>query len=273
MLTGNHCVCRCKADTTAGPCNPLSGMRSFFSRSTGRYDVWCRGRGSSGGNAPPGGFTLLEVLVSIVIFAIVLTAIYTTFNTTTSHSAAIDGSLGDHAMGLSCLNRMSIDLQSLYVTAEELYRKPGFTDPPDPFRFLAAADTIGGTSFPRLEFASQAHLASTAGVPRRGIALITYHVTAAADGGFILRRGDRIIPEGPETDPLRNPILCEGLRGLSFVLYDDENDAYDVWDSDSDDVGHATPTAVRIRIEIDASPKPIQLETLIRLPVQRSKKT
>jgi general secretion pathway protein J len=195
------------------------------------------------------GFTLLEILIAIFIFSIVVTTIFVSYN----------------------LERMIFDLKSVYVTLPPRYTSPGFDDPEDPYRINADTINIKNNDFPRLRFASLAHLALR-GKIEEGIAEVIYYVQDSEDRGYILRRADSLYPYSPFEEKNSDPILCEGIKTLTFKFYDQEGTEYDLWDSDAKDFGFATPTSIGIKLELGNDTDAQLFETRVTLPVQRKKK-
>ena len=67
-------------------------------------------------------------------------------------------------------------------------------------------------------------------------------------------------------------VLCEDVKSLAFTYIDHEGNELDTWNSDQDDVNHATPKEVRIQLEIgsDNANDRVKFETSVRLPVVRA---
>src|SRR6056297_2156207 len=67
------------------------------------------------------GFTLLEILIAIFIFAIVMTTIYSAFNAVIAKNEAINQGRGLYEMTRNCLDRMTRDLTAIYVEQPPQY--------------------------------------------------------------------------------------------------------------------------------------------------------
>lgn len=217
------------------------------------------------------GFTLLEILIAIFIFSIVVTTIFVSYNSVFTGSATIDRGITGYETAKACLERMIFDLKSVYVTLPPRYTSPGFDDPEDPYRINADTINIKNNDFPRLRFASLAHLA-VRGKIEEGIAEVIYYVQDSEDRGYILRRADSLYPYSPFEEKNSDPILCEGIKTLTFKFYDQEGTEYDLWDSDAKDFGFATPTSIGIKLELGNDTDAQLFETRVTLPVQRKKK-
>ena len=107
---------------------------------------------------PVAGFTLLEILIAIFIFAIIITTVFASYRMVFSNTDTINKDITSYEMARNCLNRMIMDLQSVHVSLPPGYMAPDFDDPPDPFRIVGEATNIKGSDFPWLRFTSLAHL-------------------------------------------------------------------------------------------------------------------
>ena len=223
------------------------------------------GRGKKG---LPEGFTLLEILIALFIFSVVVTTIFGSYNFIFSSTDALDSGIAVYEPARNCLNRMTTDLQAVYVTLPPVYTPPGFDAPPDTYRFSGEMDTVGDTSFSRLRFTSLAHVAFEKN-QQEGIAEIVYYVQPGDNGTFILRRSDTLYPYQPFREKGTDPVLCENLKSLKFTYYDAEGADADHWDSDSDEFKYATPRAVGIQLELGNGSSSQQFATLVTLPVYR----
>lgn len=220
-------------------------------------------------NRLPPGFTLLEIMVAIFIFSIVVTTIFSSYRTVLVSADAVEKVSTDIEAGKNCMDRMMLDLISTHVSLPPAYRKPDLDDPPDPFRFVGGLQDESGERFSRLRFASRAHLPQR-NADRRGVAEIVYYIQPVGEDRFILRRADRLHPfvdefEEKETDP----VLCENVRRLRLEYVDAEGEAFERWDSDSDDFGFATPRVVHIYLELGDRSQLTTFTSNVLLPVQR----
>jgi general secretion pathway protein J len=219
---------------------------------------------------PAAGFTLMEILLAFLILGIVVTTILASFNAvfSTTHTLEVSGDY--HDMAKNCLNRMLIDLQAVYVLTPPFYKKPEFDAPPDPYRIVGATGQNGGTDFASLRFASSAHIdLDRSG--RQGIAEIVYYVHAKPDGQQVLKRGDQLYPYPPFEERPGDPVLCRHVKSLAFKYYDAEGEAFESWNSDSQEYDYATPAAIAIQLEIGNEAESYAFETTVRLAVHRRK--
>ncbi|NJL59202.1 MAG: prepilin-type N-terminal cleavage/methylation domain-containing protein, partial [Desulfobacteraceae bacterium] len=75
------------------------------------------------------GFTLIEILIAIFIFAIIVTTIFGSFNAVFSHSAAIREGTEIYEMARNCIDRMMTDLEAIYFPMEYEPKELGEKDP------------------------------------------------------------------------------------------------------------------------------------------------
>ena len=216
------------------------------------------------------GFTLLEIMISIFIFAIVVTTVFGSYNFVLSNSATIDKAISSYKMGQNCLNRMIVDLESIYVCLPPAYSPPDFDDPPDPYRIAGDISDTDGAAFSKLRFTSLAHVPFQH-EPQSKIPEIVYYVQARGENDFALRRADNICSNKPFEEKKSDPVLCENVKSLTFIYYDQEGAEYENWDSDLEQFGHATPAAIGIKLEIGNDADYQLFETMVALPVHRKK--
>jgi general secretion pathway protein J len=216
------------------------------------------------------GFTLIEILLAFLILGIVLTTVLASFNAVFSTTDALDSGSRYFEMAKNCLNRMTQDLQALYVRQPPLYKKPEFNDPPDLYRIVGSTAETGGTGFAALRFASSAHIQLEKS-RRDGIAEIVYYVQARDDGNMVLKRADNLYPYPEFEEKGADPVLCNNLKSLEFKYYDTDGDEFDEWDSDSDEYAYATPAAIRIRLEIGNETTSYEFETTVHPAARRDK--
>lgn len=217
------------------------------------------------------GFTLLEILIAIFIFAVIVTTVFASYNSIFSDAESIDQGITSYEMAKNCLKRMTIDLESIYVTLYPKYAPPDVDDPPDPHRLIGDSLFIKAEEFPKLRFTSLAHL-SLDGNMENGVAEIVYYVQDTQERGFVLRRADNLYPYQPFEEKISDPILCEGIKSLAFTYYDIEGEAHDFWDSEAEHWGYATPKRIGIKLELDNKSDSLLFETMVALPACRKTK-
>jgi len=216
------------------------------------------------------GFTLMEVLMAITILAVVVTTILASFNSVFSTTEALDESADIYEMAKNCMKRMVLDLESIHIAQRPIYKPQELDQPPDPYRIVATTNDIGGTGFAQIRFASRAHV-GLENSHREGIAEIIYYVQSRDDGHLVLKRADNLYPYPEFEERGSDPVLSKYVKSLAFKFYDPEGSEYDVWDSDSDEFGYATPRVIAIRLELANKSASQTFETRVLLPLLREK--
>lgn len=219
--------------------------------------------------APAKGFTLVEILIAVVIFAIVMTTVLGSFNLAFVGIDDIKNGMNRFDAARNCLHRIQLDLQALHLTMKPRYRPPDNDSDPDPFRIVGDTSDSAGKSFGRLRFASLAHV-PLGRLKWEGVAEIVYYVEADRNDSPVLRRSDRLDPVEEERDEVSDPILCDQVLGLTFTYFDAEGADYERWDSESDDFGYATPAAIEIKLILGTEENSDTFTTTVRLPQQRA---
>lgn len=216
------------------------------------------------------GFTLLEILIAISIFAIIATTIFGSHNFVFSSAKAVEEDITVYEMAKSCISRITDDLQSLHVCLPPEYTPLDSDDEEDPFKVTGKIVDAGIESFSRLVFASRAHVSFEKNI-QEGIARIVYYVQNSDESRYVLRRADKLYPYEPFEEKKSDPALCENVKSLVFKYYDEEGSEYDTWDSDSADVDYSTPRAIKIKLEIGDDSSFLLFESMVKLPVFREK--
>ena len=164
------------------------------------------------------GFTLMEIMVAIFIFAVVITTVFGSFRAVFSSADAVGSDVAIFESARTCLGRMATDLNGLIVSDYPRYTKPKFNDPEDPYRLIGDTTDVAGSSFGRLQFASLAHLALNRD-SRQGVVRIVYYVDQRSDESLVLRRADHLYPFPDFEESEDDPILCDNLLALEFAYH------------------------------------------------------
>lgn len=214
------------------------------------------------------GFTLLEIMVAIFIFAVVITTVFGSFRAVFSSADAVGSDVAIFESARTCLGRMTEDLENLVVSTYPRYAKPTFNGPLDPYRLVGDSTDVAGDSFGRLRFASLAHLVLNRDM-RQGVCRIVYYVHQQPDESLVLRRSDHLYPFPDFEESEDDPILCEKILSLEFEYLGAEDAISDRWDSESADTAYATPRSVEIRLTVGTPSRPKPFSTRVSLHVYR----
>ncbi len=174
------------------------------------------------------GFTLLEVLVSVAIMAIVMAAIYGAYtsNLETIQAARQSGLVNQTARVI--FDRMSKDIESAFLT------EPGASDSEDGPRtgLLGEDQEIDGRPADRLNFTSLSHVPVGKSGLRADLCEIGYHLEEdAEEEGLIIFRRDRAVLDQDISAGGQPLELSRGVGGLDITYQDQEGDEFDTWDT------------------------------------------
>ncbi|MFO7751383.1 MAG: type II secretion system protein [Desulfobacteraceae bacterium] len=211
-----------------------------------------------------GGFTLIEILVAVVIFAVLMTTLFSSFSAFINSASAVKDQVNSVSRIRNATQRILKDLAALYIVRPPRYEKPGFDSAGDPFRMVCDETSVSGSSFSRLRFASSGHI-SLDGSDGAGIARIVYYVRQSSRG-FELCRSDTL-PPFPDFQPSDcDPVVCRNITEFEITLFDRDGNDYARWDSEAELFDFTVPVSLDIRIVFNDKET---VETGVALPVQR----
>lgn len=217
------------------------------------------------------GFTLLEILLAMFIFAVVLSTLYTAYTGTFRNIDETESQADVYRMARVALERMVEDLESAYLSYRASNPKSE-EDTLQPTEFVGETTEIDDRDADTLRFLSRAHLVFYEEDKEAGIARIVYEVRQSEEEeeSFVLYRSDTPgFEEGPE-EGTGGLILCEGIHALDFTYYDDEGRAHDSWDSTREEFKGRLPMMVTILLEFvnKTNPEsPLKFTTGVALPM------
>ena len=213
------------------------------------------------------GFTLLEILVAMVIFSVTMMTLFSSVKTFLHSADQVKSELSVDGRFSTGLQIMAADLEQIFILQPPRYRKPGFNDDPDLYRFSGTDELVDGTLFSRLVFASTHHL-NLGQDTRHGVARITYYVHPQGNS-FNLHRSDLLFPYDTEVNPCTDPILARDIHSFTLTFIAHQGDEHDFWDSDAESFEFALPARVTIALQMAPEPSGRQIDTGMTLPVSR----
>ena len=220
------------------------------------------------------GFTLMEILVAVLIFAVLMVTVLSSFKAFVLSSDHIRTAISqDEIMGPP-MDVLSRDLLSIHLSLPPAYTRPDTRSVPDPFRVVGDSDSVGGEVFSRLRFVSRGLLTAHGG-EHHGLAQVIYYVRSNDTGGGDLCRSETLFPWEDGVENSCDPVLVKDIIIFELSYFDGDNDTFTLWDSDADAFDYATPRAVGVKIGFkiprapDDAPSTNILTTSIFLPVRR----
>lgn len=214
------------------------------------------------------GFTLVELMISVFMLAIIVTTLFGAYRAVFSNAGALEQFRTDFEMARNCLDRIIIDLTGIYVMLPPQYRPLNSDSTADTYAVVGDQVAAGRENFSRLKFASVSHVPSRRDFPQ-GVAEIVYYVKDDVRNGFVLKRSNRLFRDESLDSDRDDPALSFHVRGFKLTYYDDKGQEFDAWDSESVACKHATPSAVGIRLEIGDSENAQVYQTRVHLSVAR----
>jgi len=221
------------------------------------------------------GFTLVEVLVAITIFAIAISTLFASFNIVISNIDPINNSLDNYEMAQNTMDRIQKDLISLCLTHDPIYIPPDMEeyDDPDRFRFVSQTVSIDGNPFSQLRFATFDHLVFNHD-QKSSIGIIKYYLEPSDNGTIVLKRSDIgsvFFNEAKEDNTRNDPILCEKVKEFKLIFIDQDGNSHEDWNSDSSNFGFGTPFSIMIKLVVGDLERADIFATTIVLPAYREK--
>ncbi|MBW1676822.1 MAG: type II secretion system protein [Deltaproteobacteria bacterium] len=216
----------------------------------------------------PKGFTLLEILIAMFIFAIVLSTIYTSYTGALRIVDETEYQADIYGMARVALEKMQEDLECAYISIPKTAKSP---ESDEDMAFVGEDKEIKDRSADRLRFISRAHLVFSEKDQSSGTTEIGYYVEEHEEGdGFVLKRSDSPAFQGKPEEGTGGLVLCDSLISVNFTYYDDEDEEYDNWDSTNEEFKDKMPKMVSIMLEFENSADieaPFKFLTRVALPM------
>ncbi|MBW1947656.1 MAG: prepilin-type N-terminal cleavage/methylation domain-containing protein [Deltaproteobacteria bacterium] len=171
------------------------------------------------------GFTLLEVLISVAILAVVLGAIYGAYSSSLGviQIARQNGRVNQTARVI--LDRMTRDLESTFLT-ECLTENMPVTG------LIGEDRLIHGQPADRINFTALTHLVMEKGDPPTDLCEIGYYLKwDSEDETLVIFRRDHAVPDNDLTKGGQSWELSRMVQGLNITYQDSEGNTFDDWNT------------------------------------------
>jgi len=195
----------------------------------------------------PKGFTLVEILMAVLIFSIIITALFSSFAAFIVSSESVKQELTHNEKIKNVFKRTRMDLEALYVLHPPRYKRPQFNSDPDPYRFLGKENQMGQVSASSMAFGSLAH-ARTGLDNRMGVARIVYYLRENENNTYDLCRADALPPFPEDIVSCYDPVLCRDVSGFEVIYRDNNGNDHRYWDSESEEFNYSFPARVDLKI-------------------------
>lgn len=195
----------------------------------------------------PGGFTLLEILIAIFIFALVVSAIFAAYRGTFNIIDDTESQEDIYQMARIALERIAGDLEAAYFP--ELAHTPE-TDQATTVWFEGEKKEIRDLRCGELRFVSLAHLTFSDEKSLAEPAEIAYYAAAGSDEeGLDLYRSDTMLTRETPESGTGGLLICRGLSSIDFIYYDSGGQPHESWDSDEGATKGKLPSRVSILMQ------------------------
>lgn len=225
-----------------------------------------------------GGFTLLEITVTLAILGVVLLIVYGVFSRTLEAKERVESRVDAMAAARATFQRMQRDLHGMVYRIPTPQQQPGqvnanVTPPPEPL-FLSRDRTEGGVPFDGLAFTAMLARPVTPTLSATDVATVRYTVLPdpSRPGTLALFRETAFTLSGNEFDrdqpnPQRTVLVLDDVEGLQFRFYDGR-EWIEEWDSKDPEMRGPAPQAVEISLLLSTGPsQPDVFRTTVDLPM------
>jgi len=194
------------------------------------------------------GFTLLEILATVLISTFVILAAISGYVNTTRQSERITALMRDRLTALAVLDRVAREIEGAVLIV-----KPPELDPiSHPWFFRAESNSLDGAD--RLRFVSRGRRSAGLEGPSSDVSEIAFFVESGEDDTVNLYQW--VSPTAPTSTSFDYPdsgdeaslVLATGVRAFGFRFLDREGEWIDEWDSTSPAQGNELPAQVEIRL-------------------------
>ena len=199
-------------------------------------------RCSTGVASTESGFTLVEVMLSVAIVAMMTTLLWVSFSVSNrGRQAAEDVSRRYHQVRLA-LNRIAREISMSFLSRN---RPPAEANPRTLFRSKKSSDVD------ELMFSTMAHMRLRENAKESDQTLISYSAVPAPGNeealNLVRRESRRLGGERPEKEGSAY-VVVEDVKELHFEFYDEQQDKWrDEWDTTSID-GQADRLPRKVRV-------------------------
>jgi general secretion pathway protein J len=157
-----------------------------------------------------GGFTLVEILLSLAILSVVLLLLLSAFTGAARSREALSARSREFRQIRIALDRIGTDLQGAFSSSIR-----------EDSALTCKEDQLSGNPAATLVFTAFQIPETGGGRPPASVVKIKYYPRVGADGASMeLHREQADLPFVENKIPLREALLAEGLKGFRVELYD-----------------------------------------------------
>ncbi|MFO7986425.1 MAG: prepilin-type N-terminal cleavage/methylation domain-containing protein [Desulfatiglandaceae bacterium] len=215
------------------------------------------------------GFTLFEILITLFIFSVLVSTIFTAYSGTLRTVHKTEAITDAYDQARIALERICEDLESCYIPEDVETPAEGKT-PQQQALFVGAASETGDQAIDILRFLSLAHIGFDGTSSMAQPTEIIYYVKQDhPEAPATLYRSDTPLwQERPETGTGGFP-LCEGLSAVYFTYYDAEGTLHESWESMAMGSEQRMPSRVSVLLEFATETHPpLRFRTGVVIPAR-----
>jgi prepilin-type N-terminal cleavage/methylation domain-containing protein len=202
------------------------------------------------------GFTLLEILVAISIFAAVISLAYSSYNATFFIINSANAQTDTYSKAHIAMERIVEDLESFYPGKEILFK--------------GTTETFGDYRADKLQFLSTAHVRLQPDSTSPGTVLISYTIEKDPNSEtLLLYRTELSATDANENDGKKASglLLCDNLLEVAFDYQNKDGENYENWGDEESEEDAPDLVTISLRFnDIEKEGAGILFQTGIRLP-------
>ena len=190
------------------------------------------------------GLTLLEVLVSISILAIIMAAIYGAYSTNVEAIQLARHNSEVYQMARIAFEYMTKDLESAYLDV------PLYSDGPT-LGMIGKNQEIDGKPADRLDFTTLTHIPLTDEGLQTDLCEVGYKIVEDEENAeFVLYRRDDGIVDNDFTEGGYSSELARMVTALDIVFENSEGEEFHDWNTLEEEHAETLPSLITIRLTI-----------------------
>jgi type II secretion system protein J len=208
---------------------------------------------------PHQGFTLLEVLIAIAIFAICVSTVYAVYGAMLSVINTAEAKVARNDQVRVAFDRLSKDLAGVHQSG---------------LGFFIGREVDADAEDAFIEFGTTSHLSFAPDAPPVPLAGVRYYLRSSNENeNLTLYRADIPLLTNPDIaeDEVRSLALCTGLQEIEVTYYNSEENEFSEWDSspeenDEDEERFPRRVAIELVFEGPTDDRAERFTTSILLP-------
>ena len=194
------------------------------------------------------GFTLLEVLVSIVIFAAIVSMIYPAYTGTVRNIDHVESRAEIYQMARITLDRMIEDLNSAYIPLKAKNSELDNRELEN-ISFLGEDSLTDEGSADILRFNSRTPPVFDENNRGKNVRIEYYPEQQQGERRVFTLQAEALEFMPRTQESMKGLILCTKLHSMDIKYHDEKGEIFDIWNSSTDPFTNKLPSMVTISLE------------------------